>query len=202
MCVELLRNIVIFPPCKPYSKWVLTFSARPPEACWNCQGSERWTVVEKPRAIIWALRREQSSSLLHPGGEIGEGVLCLSVGTEPHSASSCQLDQCLLRELHRSDCPIRCYGNLDGPWRVGSGMERDGTGRSRDAPCETTREAGQGWRGVNWQYTPLPFLSPLKCPPFIVMGSRGWAKREVQGLQHPAQEAAVPRLIFPRKGYT
>lgn len=166
MCVELLRNIVIFPPCKPYSKWVLTFSARPPKACWNCQGSERWTVVEKPRAIIWALRREQSSSLLHPGGEIGEGVLCLSVGTEPHSASSCQLDQCLLRELHRSDCPIRCYGNLDGPWRVGSGTEQDGAGMPPVKP-PVRQGRGEG----EWIGNTLPCLS---CCPLNVLPLLSW----------------------------
>lgn len=54
---------------------------------------------------------------------------------------------------------------------------------------------------MNQQYLPLPFLFPLTYAPldshWHEMGSRGSAKKKVEGLQHPA-EAAVPRPILAR----
>jgi len=60
-------------------------------------------------------------SLLHPGGEEGERILCLVGGTEAQQAVG-QLDQRLLRELHIRGDPIMCYRN-------GSGRPGDGSGR-------------------------------------------------------------------------
>lgn len=60
---------------------------------------------------------------------------------------------------------------------------------------------GQGCKKMNRQYLPLPFLFPLTYSPLDChwheMGSRGSAKKKVEGLQHPA-EAAVPRPILAR----
>lgn len=113
-------------PCKPYSKWVLV----------NSLGLSSQTLFGiEPNRCNLSSEREQIFSLLHPGGEIRERILCLVLGPEPQQPVG-QLDQRLLRELHVREHPTMCYRNLNGSRREG--------GRSR---------RGMKWAGMHlWKH--------------------------------------------------
>lgn len=183
MCVELSRCSNIS-PCKQYSKWVLTFLVVLAKLILTI-GALNDHRTKSPYSVlprkIYSIFFSYCSLVVRAEKEFS---LCLPGTGDWEPASNWRQADVFHERTPRKWIPIPSFVRETWVMHEGRGAEWGKRwGEQGCCPWNWLWLEGQGWRRMNWQYVPLPFLFPLTCSPLDCrwheLGSWGWTRKEV-----------------------